>query len=273
MSNKSEAAIYSHGHHASVLRSHTWRTAVNSAGFLIPHIQPHMAILDIGCGPGTITVDLCKLVPQGHVIGLERAGEVLDHARAHAREKGAQNVQFIEGDANSLSYADNTFDVVFCHQLLQHVNDPVGILREMRRVVKPGGLVAARESDYGSFTWYPEVEGMMGWQSLYRAVAMNNGGEPNAGRMIHAWAKKAGFPAASITSTASSWCYSTREEVEWWSGLWAERTVASSFAKNAISAGLATNEELNAIADTWRRWGTESDAWFSVLSGEIICKK
>ncbi|KAG5984975.1 hypothetical protein E4U55_002382 [Claviceps digitariae] len=273
MGNKTESATYTHGHHASVLRSHTWRTAVNSAGYLLPYIQSHMTILDIGCGPGTITVDLCAYVPEGRVIGLERGATVLDQARAYATEKGVQNVQFIEGDANSLRYADNTFDIVVCHQVLQHVNDPVGILYEMRRVAKPGGLVAVRESDYGSFTWYPEVEGMDRWHSLYRAVARHNGGEPDAGRMIHAWAKKAGFSAPSITCTASSWCYSTREEIEWWSELWAERTVASSFADTAIKAGLATKEYLDTVADTWRRWGKEDDAWFSVLSGEIICRK
>lgn len=273
MTNKTEAATYMHGHHASVLRSHTWRTALNSAGYLLPYLQPEMTILDIGCGPGTITVDLGGYVPQGHVIGLERASAVLDQARALAAEKGARNVQFVEGDANALKYADNTFDVVVCHQVLQHVKDPVGILREMRRVAKPGGLVASRETDYGSFAWYPEVEGMKSWQSLYRAVASHNGGEPDAGRMIHAWAKKAGFSSVSITSTASSWCYSTIEEVKWWSGLWSERTTASMFADTAIAAGLATKEQLEAVADTWRRWGMEDDAWFSVLSGEIICRK
>ncbi|MEU7161670.1 class I SAM-dependent methyltransferase, partial [Streptomyces chrestomyceticus] len=53
-----ETAVYTHGHHESVLRSHTWRTAANSAAYLLDAIEPHMEILDIGCGPGTITADL-----------------------------------------------------------------------------------------------------------------------------------------------------------------------------------------------------------------------
>ncbi|KAG8410419.1 hypothetical protein J3458_017743 [Metarhizium acridum] len=273
MSIKTEAATYTHGHHASVLRSHTWRTALNSAGFLLPHIKPHMTILDIGCGPGTITVDLAGHVPEGRVIGLERAAKVLEQARALAADKGVENIEFTEGDANSLSYPDDTFDIVFCHQVLQHVKDPVGILREMRRVAKPGGIVAARESDYGAFTWYPEVAGMKEWQSLYRKLAAHNGGEPDAGRMVHVWAKQAGFAADSITSTVSSWCYSTCEEVAWWSGLWAERTVASSFADTAIESGIATRDQLAEVAETWRRWGNEDDAWFSVPSGEVLCIK
>ncbi|GAO16616.1 uncharacterized protein UV8b_01482 [Ustilaginoidea virens] len=272
-SRKIEAATYTHGHHASVLRSHTWRNALNSAAYLIPHIQPHMKILDIGCGPGTITVDLARLVPQGHVTGLEREPKVLEQARALADEQGVPNVDFVQGDANALSYAQDTFDIVLCHQLLQHVKDPVGILREMRRVAKPGGIVAAREADFGSFAWYPEVAGMAQWQLLYRRVARANGGEPDAGRMVHAWAKKAGFSPGGISCSVSSWCYSTREEIDWWSGLWSERTMASGFAESAIETGTATRAQIEDASGAWRRWGEEQDAWFAVPSGEVVCRK
>ena len=271
MDKKSEAATYTHGHHASVLRSHTWRTALNSAGYLLPHLKPNMIILDVGCGPGTITADLATYVPNGKVIGLERAPDVLDKARSHAAEKGVNNISFATGDANALEYPDDTFDVAACHQVLQHVNDPVGILREMRRVVKPGGIVAARESDYGAFSWYPDVSGMKDWQELYRTVAGANGGEPDAGRMVHAWAKKAGFN--DVTCSVSSWCYASEEEVQWWSSLWAERTVSSSFGETAKKNGLATEAELEKVAETWNTWGREENAWFSVPSGEIICRK
>ncbi|KAL7821160.1 S-adenosyl-L-methionine-dependent methyltransferase [Trichoderma aethiopicum] len=271
---KTEGATYTHGHHASVLRSHTWRTAANSAAYLLPHLTPAMKILDIGCGPGTITVDLAaKHVPQGHVTGLENAAAVLVQARQLAQEKGVANVDFVEGDANALQFPDETFDVVVCHQVLQHVKDPVGVLREMRRVAKTGGIVAARESDFGGFVWYPQVEGMDDWLALYSANARSNGGEPLAGRMIHAWAKKAGFAPGSVTSGSSTWCYSTAEEVAWWSGLWAERTVASLFAKTALENGTGTKEMLDKAAEGWTRWGSEEDAWFSAVHGEIICRK
>jgi ubiquinone/menaquinone biosynthesis C-methylase UbiE len=232
-----------------------------------------MKILDIGCGPGTITVDLAGYVPEGHITGLERAGEVLSQARNLAKERGVTNIDFVEGDANALDYPDNTFDVVVCHQVLQHVRDPVRVLSEMRRVAKVGGVVATRESDYGGFVWYPDVEGMDDWRRLYLKLATANGGEPNAGRMIRSWARKAGFAVNSITSSSSTWCYSTKEELEWWSGLWAERTVASSFASTAIDAKLASPHDLEHVASAWRKWGEQEDGWFVVLHGEIVCYK
>ncbi|KAF7556561.1 hypothetical protein G7Z17_g1368 [Cylindrodendrum hubeiense] len=275
MTNKLESATYTHGHHASVIRAHSWRTAANSAGYLLPYLKSDMKILDIGCGAGTITVDLAKYVPQGHITGLDQAESILDQARALAKDTGVTNVDFVQGDANALEFPGNTFDVVVCHQVLQHVGEPTGILKEMRRVAKVGGFVAARESDYGSWVWYPAAEGLDNWRALYLNVARSNRGEPNAGRMIHAWARDAGFPKADIQCTSSSWCLSTKEAVADWSKGWAERTESadSSFAKSAVGGQFATAAEIAQVAVAWREWGQHEDAWISVPHGEIVCVK
>ena len=62
---------YTHGHHESVLGLHSWRTVQNSAAYLLPHLKPNMTLLDIGCGPGTITTDFATILHEGHVTGLE----------------------------------------------------------------------------------------------------------------------------------------------------------------------------------------------------------
>ncbi|MFC8195434.1 methyltransferase domain-containing protein [Streptomyces sp. NPDC057298] len=266
-----ETAVYTHGHHESVLRSHTWRTAENSAAYLLGSLKPHMRILDIGCGPGTITADLAELVPDGHVTGVDHAPGILDLARATAAERGLRNVEFAVADVHALDRPDDTFCVVHAHQVLQHVGDPVQALREMYRVTKPGGFVAVRDSDYAAMTWYPPSRGMDDWLDLYRRVARANGGEPDAGRRLKSWALEAGFE--DVTASSSTWCYSTAEERAWWSGLWADRTVASAYADRATEGGHATAEQLHAVADAWREWGRQEDAWFSVLHGEILCRK
>ncbi|WP_338702134.1 class I SAM-dependent methyltransferase [Streptomyces sp. Q6] len=268
-----ETAVYTHGHHESVLRSHTWRTAANSAAYLLGSLKPHMKILDIGCGPGTITADLAALVPDGHVVGADHAAGILDQARATAAERGLTNVEFTTADVHALDWPDDTFCVVHAHQVLQHVGDPVLALREMRRVTKPGGIIAVRDSDYAAMTWYPQSPGMTRWLDLYRRVARANGGEPDAGRRLKSWALEAGFAPQDLTATAGTWCYSTPDEIAWWSGLWADRTLASAYAERATEGGHATVEQLTAVSDAWREWGTKDDAWFTVLHGEILGRK
>jgi SAM-dependent methyltransferase len=231
-----------------------------------------MKILDVGCGPGTITADLAVLVPNGQVIGLEYAPEVLKQARDLANKRGLKNLQFAVGDVHALEYADDTFDVVHAHQVLQHIGDPIRALREMRRVTKPNGIVAVRDADFGTFAWYPEIDGMREWSDLYFRVARSNGGDPNAGRKLFAWARAAGFDSSRITSTAGTWCYYTPEERAWWSGLWADRTVASAFATGALEKGVATKEELAKASQAWRNWGKEEDGWFALMNGELICR-
>src|SRR5689334_21755316 len=188
----SASDTYLHGHHDSVLRSHRWRTAENSAGYLLPRLAPDARVLDVGCGPGTITADLAARVPGGDVTGIDAAVDVLVQAREEAERRGQRNVRFHTGDVYHLDFADGTFDVVHAHQVLQHLTDPVAALREMRRVCRPGGLVAARDGDYGGFFWFPEESGLTEGQALYRNVARALGGEADAGRHLLSQPRQAG---------------------------------------------------------------------------------
>ncbi|MFK0044456.1 methyltransferase domain-containing protein [Streptomyces sp. NPDC090741] len=267
-----ETAVYTHGHHESVLRSHRWRTAANSAAYLIGELRPGMSVLDVGCGPGTITADLAELVaPGGRVTAVDAARDVLEQAAEYVRERGpADAVTFATADVHALDFPDDSFDVVHAHQVLQHVGDPVQALREMRRVCRPGGIVAARDADYAAMTWYPAEPGLDEWLGLYRRVARANGGEPDAGRRLLSWARAAGF--TEVASSATAWCYATAEETLWWSSLWADRTTASAYASLATDAGHATPADLTAIGQAWHRWGASPDAWFSVLNGEILAR-
>ncbi|WP_069169633.1 methyltransferase domain-containing protein [Streptomyces griseus] len=265
-----ESAVYTHGHHESVLRSHEWRTAANSAAYLLPRLRPGQAVLDVGCGPGTITADLAELVSPGRVTGVDTGRGVLDRAAGVASGRGVDNVEFAVGDVQALDFPDDSFDVVHAHQVLQHVGDPVGALREMRRVCRPGGVVAARDSDYAAMTWYPETAGLTRWQELYGRVARANGGEPDAGRRLLSWARRAGF--TDITPSAAVWCFATPADRAWWSGLWADRTTTSAYARSAVDGGHADAAVLTEVADAWRAWGEEPDGWFMVPHGEVLCR-
>jgi len=253
---------YTHGHHDSVLRSHRWRTAENSAAYLLPHLRSGMELLDVGCGPGTLTVDLARRVVPGRVVGVDVSAEVIDEARAHAGDAAS----FVVGDFRTV---DGRFDVVHAHQVLQHLTDPVGALRAMAGFVRPGGVVAARDSDYSAMTWAPADERLDRWLAIYLAVTRRNGAEADAGRYLLGWAQRADL--TDVTYSTSTWTFATPQERAWWSDLWAERVVSTTLAEQAVAYGVATADELTEVAEGWRAWGQQEDGVFVVLHGEIVC--
>lgn len=264
-----EQDVYTHGHHESVLRSHTWRTAENSAAYLLPHLRPGLELLDVGCGPGTITADFARRVAPGRVVGIDRAEGVLEQARAYAAEKNV-SVELRTGDVYALDFPDASFDVVHAHQVLQHLTEPVRALRELRRVLRPGGVLAARDGDYSCFSWAPLDPRLTRWLEVYRAVCRHNRAEPDAGRFLKGWALQAGFTA--VTASSSTWTYADPESCAWWGNLWADRCEQSELGAQAIRYGLSTKEELSTLAQAFREWARQPDAVFVVPHGEILAR-
>lgn len=265
------SSTYIHGHAEPVLRSHSWRTAANSAAHLLPELRPGLDLLDVGCGVGTITVDLAALVAPGRVVGVDRSEAALAIAATNAAAAGV-SVELLAAEAGELPFEDGAFDVVHAHQVLQHLTDPVAALREMRRVTRPGGVVAVRDADYAAMTWYPASAGLTEWLELYHEVAEANGVEADAGRRLAAWARQAGFDAERFTSTASAWCFTTPADRDWWSRTWAERVTGSEFARQALAHGLADDVALEQLAEAWTEWGREEDGWFAVLHGDLLAR-
>jgi len=261
---------YSHGHHESVLRAHSWRTAENSVGYLLPHLRPGASLLDVGSGPGTITVDLARRLDPGRVVGLDSSAEVVAQAQAHAAAEGVTNVSFETADAYAVDAPDGSFDIVHTHQLLQHLGRPVDALREFRRLAGQSGLVAARDVDYAGIIIHPHVPALDEWLDLLLRIGRNNGGEPAAGRRLKAWARQAGFTDVAVS--ASTWLFETDEQRAWWGGSWADRALHSSYAEHAVEQGLADRADLERISAGWREWAAAPDGWLLMPHGEILAR-
>ena len=269
--NGTQNTRYTHGHSPAVLASHAHRTAADSAAYLLPRLRAGLDLLDVGCGPATITADLAEAVAPGRVVALDGAPAALEAARATLQARGLTDaVEPVDGDVHALPFADASFDVVHAHQVLQHVAEPVAALREMHRAVRPGGLVAARDAVYSAKAWYPQPPALERWRQIYMATARANGGEPDAGSRLLSWFRTAGF--SDVEASTSTWCYATPELRSWWGGTWAERC-RSSFGPQAVELGLTTPAELEEMAGALHEWAEADDCGFVVVHGEILARR
>jgi len=229
-----------------------------------------MRLLDVGCGPGSISVGLAAAVAPGPVLAIDLGEDVVAQAREHAAQMGAGNLRVERGDVLALDQPGG-FDVVYAHQVLQHVADPVAVLRAMKRLLAPGGIVAVRDSDYGVSTWSPDAEALRRWLEIYSAVARRNGAEPDAGRHLLGWVRAAGFDDPQVSGT--TWTFPGYDAPQVWANSWAERTLHSNLAVKAVEYGIATQRELETVAAGFRAWGQSAGAFFSIGHIEVLARR
>ncbi|PSN63690.1 putative ubiE/COQ5 methyltransferase [Corynespora cassiicola Philippines] len=285
MSNRNQPQTYMQGHHPSVTASHRARTAEKEGAFLLPYLKPTHHILDLGCGPGTITTGLAKYVPEGTITGVDTTPEILSQARTlHAQHQppAPQNVTFLQADVlEGLPFADASFDVVFCSQVLLHIPDPVAALREMRRVCRPGGgIVACREGEW-PFHFTPYLPGLAlwnkyTWELLYGKSEREHPDQPpqpeghRSGSLVHKWAREAGFGVGGMVKGAGVELHASEEERRFYRDIMVGRIEEGGHREKYMKLG-ATKEQVDMMVADFKRWADDVDGWHAVLQCEVVC--
>jgi ubiquinone/menaquinone biosynthesis C-methylase UbiE len=232
------------------------RTVSHDADFLLPHLEPGMRLLDIGCGPGSITLGLAQVVAPGETIGLDIQESSIELARQAASDTGITNVRFEVGDCYKLPFEDGSFDVCYANALLQHLSEPVAALAEMRRVLRPGGFAGVRDLNSPNIR-VPEDPLFDLATSLVSRVREANGGQMLAARHHREWLVAAGF----ARTYASASCESFGSLTETRSHADLLRGTYLGVLRAAVDLGFIDQEKADEILAATVAWGERPDAF------------
>lgn len=282
---------YKQGYSQSTLSSHASRTVHSDAVFLLPLIKPTDKILDVGCGPGTITAGFAAHAPNGSVVGIDLSESVLDNARAHVAElreagslgnSGGGNVSFRATDILAgLPWPDDTFDVVYSSQLFPHLPPPdqaLRALREMRRVLRPGGVLASR--DVAEIHWYPR---RLGLERTFNPRMLRGMGVPDfIGGRMPALLRDAGFDVdggpgegagTGVRIGAGTTVYSSPEgRKALGTGFLGRLEEGDPYRHSWTKAGIS-DEEIEETKEALREWVGAEDAWYIAVQSEVLAWK
>ncbi|KAH3686696.1 hypothetical protein WICPIJ_002340 [Wickerhamomyces pijperi] len=281
ISTKDQTYYTNNKYDPSISNTHRWRTVENCSEFMIPFIKPTDKILDVGCGPGTITTSLAKYVPQGQVYGIEPTEGLFQEAKdlLHQQEQSSKhinNVKFELGSAFKLPYEDNSFSIVHAHQVLIHLSDPIKALQEMIRVIKPNGLICVKDCELNSTIIYPYSEPL---EYFMKEIMSSVNTKRNAASLHKQWIYEANekYRTTETTTTktslelvqhsAISWCNSTTEQRKSTADMFIKRCLQSeNFIKD-------TKFTKNQIVEAWENWSKDETGVNFSIHGEVVIRK
>jgi SAM-dependent methyltransferase len=242
------------------------RDVTREASFLLRYLRPGMRVLDVGCGPGSITLGLAEVVAPGEVVGVDLQRTQVERAQKLAAERGVTNARFQVADVYALPFPDGTFDAALAHTVLMGLREPVRALREMRRVLHPAGIAGLRDPDWGADLLFPTPPLWEDWHRLRLRVRQHNGGDPYLGRQHRRLLLEAGFARVEAGATVES--AGIQAECRRYVGFLTAQL--RGYARTVLEEGWADRETLDAIAAAIAEWGEYPDAFMARIYCEAV---
>ena len=268
---ESAATDYTMGYGEAIVQRWKRHTLESHAAHLIPYLEPGLRVLDFGCGPGTISAGLARAVEPGELHGIDMEASQIDIARSIAEAGGHDNATFHVGDVTHLPFEDSFFDMAHGHAIFTYVPDTHAAMAEVKRVLKPGGIISCREAIFRNSFQAPSFEVLdIGWVMFSELIATDDG-HPDFGKDLKRHLAEAGF--TDIRASASFNHYSATEDIanlytaiEGW--FLSAETVAA-----AQTYGVADQVHFDRYRDALDRWKTHPGAFGAIAYGEAIARK
>ena len=270
--NGSAGGSYTMGYDEKFRQLLMRRNADSCAAHLRPHLEAGQRLLDIGCGPGTISVGLADAVAPGEMHGIDMEESQIELARSAAKAGDHENATFSSAQATALPFDDASFDVVHCHAVLMHIPENAGVLSEIRRVLRPGGLLSTREMIGGSCFFTPDPDGTLAqiWQG-FSQLLRGNGGHPDIGKDMPAILYREGF--TSVEASASFEAFSSPADVGFFHAFAGGWFFSDETRGAAIKYGLVTAEQFENWQSSFDSWKSVSGAFATLAWGEALARK
>ena len=263
-----ESSTYAMGYSDEFTQILHRRNAETHAAHLLPYLRPGSRVLDVGCGPGSISVGLAKAIEPGELHGIDMEESQIEIARASAAAGGHINTTFHVGDATDLPFEDDSFDAAHTHAVLMHVPDTEKALSEIMRVLKPGGVLASREMiTEASFVGPEEAVDKSAWDTFGKLITAR-GGHPNMGRDLKNVFVNAGF--VNVEASGSFDFFDSSEDVAFFHAFVNQWFLSEEVAGPATQFGLATKEQFAKWRDDMDRWDGQPGAIAAIAFGEAV---
>ena len=235
------------------------RNVADYADFLLPHLSDEFLVLDVGCGEGMITVGLAEAV--GEVVGVDRSDEEFADARQYAAEHHIENVEFRVGNVDALDFPVDHFDACLCHSMLEMLDRPLDALTEIKRTLKPGGVLGVACVEYGGLILAgPNEDLLRRFYTVREQVwQLENAADPYRGRRLRALLERAGFE--HVVATSKYFSHGTVEAVESFGRARAEDCGPGWYTSSAEKHGLATPSDFDAMSRAWLEWSKSPEAY------------
>ena len=246
-------------------------TVEDSAAYLLPHLRPGLRVLDFGCGPGTVSVGLARAVAPGELHGVDMEKSQIELAKAVAEAHGQDNTVFHVGDVLDLPFTDGFFDVAHCHNVLMHIPDTHAALTEVKRVLKPGGIMGCREMICESSFAHPDASGVQTAWRVFEDLVDADDGHAQMGKDVKNHLIEAGF--VDVRMTAEFHVFSEPEELDFFYGLVTRWFLAPEITGAAIKYGAATARTAESIRAAYEAWREHPGAFAAIAFGQAVAVK